>query len=114
MKSLIKILPPLLFCVVIAGAPSQQQSPDAATQQAFLKVIQEEGIEKSRQAFAETRRSDPRSAIFSEAALNTLGYKFLYERNHPAEAVAIFQLNVEAYPDSANVYDSLAEAYLAL
>ena len=113
MKSLIKILSPLLFCVVIAGAHPQQQSPDAATEQAFLKLIQEEGIEKARQAFAETRQRDPRAALFSEAALNTLGYKFLYERNQPAEAVAIFQLNVEAYPDSANVYDSLAEAYLA-
>src|SRR6266511_146100 len=32
----------------------------------------------------------------------------------PAQAVAIFRLNVEAYPASANVYDSLAEAYLAM
>ena len=28
------------------------------------------------------------------------------------EAIDIFKLNVEAYPRSANVYDSLAEAYL--
>jgi tetratricopeptide (TPR) repeat protein len=26
-------------------------------------------------------------------------------------AIQIFQLNVESYPDSANVYDSLGEAY---
>nr|NIR48311.1 tetratricopeptide repeat protein [candidate division KSB1 bacterium]NIR73039.1 tetratricopeptide repeat protein [candidate division KSB1 bacterium]NIS23819.1 tetratricopeptide repeat protein [candidate division KSB1 bacterium]NIT70746.1 tetratricopeptide repeat protein [candidate division KSB1 bacterium]NIU24468.1 tetratricopeptide repeat protein [candidate division KSB1 bacterium] len=27
-------------------------------------------------------------------------------------AIAVFKLNVEAYPDSWNVYDSLAEAYM--
>ena len=27
-------------------------------------------------------------------------------------AIAIFQLNVEAYPQSANVYDRLGEAYM--
>jgi predicted Zn-dependent protease len=28
------------------------------------------------------------------------------------EAIRIFQLNVEAYPDSSNVYDSLGEGYM--
>ena len=28
------------------------------------------------------------------------------------EAIRIFQLNVEAYPHSSNVYDSLAEGYM--
>lgn len=28
------------------------------------------------------------------------------------EAIHIFQLNVEAFPQSGNVYDSLAEAYI--
>ena len=33
-------------------------------------------------------------------------------RKRVQEAVEILKLNVEAYPASANVYDSLAEAYL--
>ena len=33
------------------------------------------------------------------------------EQNQLGAAVQIFQLNVESYPDSANVYDSLGEAY---
>ena len=48
---------------------------------------------------------------FDESELNTLGYK-LIRANKFKEAVRILQLNVEAYPQSSNVYDSLAEAYM--
>jgi len=49
---------------------------------------------------------------FREAELNTLGYQLL-QMKKVAEAVEIFKLNVEAYPQAANTYDSLGEAYLA-
>lgn len=48
---------------------------------------------------------------FDEPELNRLGYQLLRAKKI-AEAIRIFELNVEAYPKSANVYDSLAEAYL--
>ena len=32
--------------------------------------------------------------------------------NKILEAIEIFKLNVEAYPQSSNVYDSLGEAYM--
>ena len=47
-----------------------------------------------------------------EAVVNLLGYQRLGEDNHAA-AIELFELNVDLYPDSANVYDSLADAYLA-
>ena len=43
--------------------------------------------------------------------LNTLGYQLL-RTNKYHDAVRIFQLNVEAYPQSSNPYDSLGEAYM--
>ena len=49
---------------------------------------------------------------FREAELNTLGYQLL-QMKKVAEAIEIFKLNVEAYPNAANTYDSLGEAYLA-
>ena len=49
---------------------------------------------------------------FDESELNTLGYDLLRKHKFP-EAIRIFELNVEAYPQSSNVYDSLAEACLA-
>ena len=45
-----------------------------------------------------------------EAMVNQLGYQSL-QAGKTDEAIAIFKRNVERYPDSANVYDSLAEAY---
>lgn len=45
-----------------------------------------------------------------EALLNQVGYQ-LMAQNNMEEAVTAFKLNVERYPASANVYDSLAEAY---
>jgi tetratricopeptide (TPR) repeat protein len=43
--------------------------------------------------------------------LNQLGYR-LMATGKLKEAIEIFKLNVEAYPQGFNAYDSLAEAYL--
>ena len=45
-----------------------------------------------------------------ENVINQLGYQLLFQAK-PEEAIAVFKANVERYPGSANVYDSLAEAY---
>jgi hypothetical protein len=66
--------------------------------------------------FAERYRkikADPRSKyVNSEAAINRLGYDLLAAKR-TADAVEIFKLNVESYPASANVYDSLGDALVA-
>ena len=45
-----------------------------------------------------------------ENLINQVGYQLLFG-DKPEEAIAAFKTNVERYPASANVYDSLAEAY---
>ena len=45
-----------------------------------------------------------------ELLINQLGYQALFAERFE-EAITIFKTNVERYPESANVYDSLAEAY---
>jgi len=45
-----------------------------------------------------------------ENLINQMGYQFLFDGKRD-EAIAAFKANVERYPASANVYDSLAEAY---
>jgi predicted alpha/beta superfamily hydrolase len=48
--------------------------------------------------------------LVPENIVNQIGYQLLFGQK-PDEAIAVFKTNVERYPGSANVYDSLAEAY---
>jgi hypothetical protein len=45
-----------------------------------------------------------------ESLINQLGYRLMGDKKLD-EAIAAFQRNVELYPGSANVYDSLGEGY---
>jgi len=45
-----------------------------------------------------------------ELVINALGYNYLQTKEYE-KAIATFKTNVERYPGSANVYDSLGEAY---
>lgn len=47
-----------------------------------------------------------------ETVINRIGYMLIRDQRYP-EAIEAFKANVERYPNSANVYDSLAEAYIA-
>ena len=58
-------------------------------------------------------KSDPKSKyVNSEAAMNRFGYTLLGSKR-VADAIEVFKLNAEAYPRSANVHDSLGDAYEA-
>ncbi len=48
---------------------------------------------------------------FDELLINAFGYELLTS-GKVREAVEIFKFNVEMFPESSNVYDSLAEAYM--
>ena len=48
--------------------------------------------------------------LIPEETLNSVGYQFL-RANKTVEAIDVFRKNAGLYPNSANVYDSLAEAY---
>lgn len=50
------------------------------------------------------------SVLPPEQLVNQMGYQ-LFGEGKREEAIAAFKLNIERYPNSANVYDSLAEAY---
>ena len=76
------------------------------------KVIDESGIEASVKKYHEMRSAPQDEYFFDESQFNALGYRLLGARR-TMEAIEIFKLNIEAYPDSWNVYDSLGEAYLA-
>lgn len=48
--------------------------------------------------------------FLEETEMNALGYRYL-QGGRTAEALAVFELNAAAFPESWNAWDSLAEAY---
>lgn len=68
-------------------------------------------IDKAMEGYREIKRATPDNNAVTEDRLNQLGYGFLRAKKLP-EALAYFKLNVEFYPKSWNVYDSLAEGYM--
>ena len=73
----------------------------------FAKALREKG---PTEAIAEYSVALHRGDI-SEGSINALGYELMGDQK-PDAAIKIFQLNVELYPKSSNVYDSLGEAYM--
>jgi CubicO group peptidase (beta-lactamase class C family) len=71
------------------------------------------GIEKAVQLYRELRSKEPSSWDFGERELNALGYRYL-RGGAGREAVQLFKLNVEAYPNVANLFDSYGEGLAAI
>lgn len=85
---------------------------DYADGQARAEVLLAEGNDEAAAAALASTLAVARSAdLIAEQDINMLGYDHL-GRGQMALAVAAFRFNVEAYPESSNVYDSLAEAYM--
>jgi dienelactone hydrolase len=79
----------------------------------ILKLIDSPGgAEKAAQQLAAARQNDPKAKLFDEGLVNMIGYEHLEEGDKKG-AIEILKLNASAFPDSANVYDSLSDAYLA-
>ena len=65
---------------------------------------------KARDHFAKASERAGFEVAIPEATTNLIGYRLLQTGDHAA-AIDVFRRNVAAYPQSANVYDSLGEAY---
>jgi tetratricopeptide (TPR) repeat protein len=73
-------------------------------------VREQRSAEQLWQLYEKAKSKNPDVPVFREATINQLGYEFLFQGNS-ALALDLFRLNVEAFPKSANAYDSLSEAY---
>jgi dienelactone hydrolase len=70
------------------------------------------GVQKAREIYDRTRKTDKTTVLFPETELNQFGYQLLQE-NRAKDAILVFRMNVDEYPASGNTYDSLSDAYLA-
>jgi tetratricopeptide (TPR) repeat protein len=74
-------------------------------------TLESAGVDQAEKQYHQLKATAPATYNFDEDQLNILGYT-LIRANRFKEAIRILQLNVEAYPQSSNVYDSLGEAYM--
>jgi tetratricopeptide (TPR) repeat protein len=77
----------------------------------FIDLLRNQNVRAAIEYYHTSVKENPRIPLFTEAQVNNLGYEFLYNQRYK-EAIALFKLNVEVFPNSFNVYDSLGEAYM--
>jgi glyoxylase-like metal-dependent hydrolase (beta-lactamase superfamily II) len=83
-----------------------KESAAAAVEEAIDQGGAAAGVTRYRQLAARTDDE----FFFDENEFNLLGYRLL-GKDLVEAAIAVFELNVERFPESWNVYDSLGEAY---
>jgi len=74
-------------------------------------ILRQSGPDAARARFQEIRTRLTREYDIDEREFNALGYRFLQQEDKIPEAIAVFEMNTQAFPESWNVWDSLAEAY---
>ena len=92
----------------LANSRSAWSLQSETTAQALESLIASRGLEAAVTEFRKTIAGKEKY-VADEKAMITLGYQYL-RKGRPAEAVAAFEINAEAHPESWNAWDSLAEA----
>jgi hypothetical protein len=75
------------------------------------KTLPGADITETIMTYQRLKTNQPSEYDFSEGQLNVSGYRLL-EMERTEDAIEIFILNVEMFPDAFNTYDSLGEAYM--
>jgi tetratricopeptide (TPR) repeat protein len=78
---------------------------------ALSMTIASSSVEQAVRQYHELKATQHAVYNFDEGELDSLGYELLHG-GKVKEAIRIFQLNVDAYPQASNPYDSLGEGYM--
>jgi hypothetical protein len=74
------------------------------------EIIKNGGLDALQESLAQIRNQQA-DLYFDEFSMNAIGY-YLLNMQKISEAIEVFKLNVEQFPESSNAYDSLAEAHM--
>jgi len=81
-----------------------------ASFEAFRSELGRQGFDRAADVYAEMRKEKSDFKL-DETAVNSWGYDLMGD-SHLAEAIDLFKLNVQIYPDSGDAFDNLGEAYM--
>jgi cyclase len=102
----------LIDALAAAEIPTPGADKPSVAEELARAVAEGTDGEAAVRLYRKLKMEQPSSYRFDEAGINLLGYGLLRQKRIK-DAIAVFRLNVEEHPASANVYDSLAEAYAA-
>jgi tetratricopeptide (TPR) repeat protein len=77
----------------------------------MLEYLDQKNVGFAIDQYHKLKQQTPEKYNFHEDELNNLGF-FLLDTKRVDDTIAIFKLNIETYPNSAGVYDSMADAYM--
>lgn len=98
------------FVTTLLKTPGHAPADPIAAAPILNDVEFEGGAARAEQKLREARQKDPQMQLWPEISMTTIGEGFL--PNDAKSAIEVFKLNLLAYPDSADVIENLAEAYL--
>jgi tetratricopeptide (TPR) repeat protein len=102
------LIPPhstLIFDVELMGIGE----PKPSIYEPIMELVLADSIPAAINKYHDLKKNHPDDYNFKESQLNGFGYQLL-QIGKTDLAIAMFKLNCESYPESANVYDSLGEA----
>ena len=76
----------------------------------LLKEIADKDAVTALKNYRERRKNKGKNTL-SESQMNRLGYSLMFLKR-TEDAIKVFEQNTSDFPESANVWDSLAEAYM--
>lgn len=99
------------FVTTLIKTPGHAPADPLATAAILNQLATAGGAAQVRQQLIEARRKDPEVHLWPEVSADIIGSGYLRE-GETKSAIEVFQLNLLAYPDSADAHSNLADAYL--
>ena len=95
----------------ILGVQSKEPEDVVVDFRDFNEAAAEKGYTELRECYESMKQSHPYLEL-PEGSLNNLGLQLLFNPETTAEGIRILEFATSLYPTSANLFDSLGEAYL--
>jgi len=100
------------FVTTLIKTPGHAPAEPLASASIVNQIELPGGVAQVTQLLTKVRQKDPKAQLFPEVVVTIMGYNHI-AAGETKLGVQIMKLVVNAYPDSADAYGSLSDAYLA-
>jgi len=100
------------FVTTLIKTPGHAPADTVASSAILDQIRAPGGVAQATRQLMEARQKDPQAQLWPEVTASIIGQDHL-RAGEPKLAVEVFNLNLLAYPDSADANDDLADGYLA-